>query len=263
MKNINKLIISVGLFSIAFLSACGSGGGGSNNTNPNRGFDLLASRIEVSATTGSEIIRPTNMRVQGQFLEQQGTIRGTIEQFSATDIGPGPRNFPGTKVPARWRFTYVEVGQIGRIPCQEGIITVERNVGVGALEELFCSARVFPIVVSPNAINGQAPPAKIDIQVEGLSNEFNVPQIAILNEFGQLKAAIPATIMNLGKGQIQIDTPNLSQYSNGVYSVTISNVKANGAWDVVGGTEITIYGNPVPQPPNYPDPCNIPAPCLY
>lgn len=243
---------------LALFSACGH-----TPNNPNGGFFLLPQRLEVSATTGSEIVVPTTMRAQGQFIEPQGTIQGTVESFPAIDIGPAATQIANAKVPAKWRITYVEVNQIGRIPCQDGIQTVERNVSPSEVEPLLCRARVFPISVSPNAIDAQLPPPKIDFEVEGISDEYGPPQIAIFDEFGQLRAAIPATVVSLGKGKIQIDTPNLSQYYSGVYSVTVSNIRANGAWDVIGGTEVSIYGNAPPIDPHDPNPCAIPAPCLF
>lgn len=226
MKKITNVLFYAGLLGILVLSGCGGGGGG-NNGNPNRGFDLLASRVETSQTTGTTIIRPTGMRVEGRFLEPQGTIRGTRELFLEDIFNFHP--VPGAKVPAKWRFTYFELPQPGIRPCEGGVRVVERNVGVGALEELRCPAFVFPIAISPSIINGQSPPLKIDIEVKGVQNEFGPPHVAILNEFGQLMTSLPATIIYLEKGKIQIDTPNVSQYRNGTYQITVSNVMSDGS----------------------------------
>ena len=54
-----------------FLVGC-NGGGGSNNP-PDRGFDLLPTRIEISQTTGSQIRRGTIMNGISTFLEPLGT----------------------------------------------------------------------------------------------------------------------------------------------------------------------------------------------
>lgn len=261
MKKTNLWILIVTASVLSVISGCGGGGG--NNSDPNRGFDLLPNRIEVSQTTGSVVHRPTMMRVISTFLEPQGTIRGTTEFFPARDIGPAATQFPGAKVPARWRFQYIEIGQIGRPPCQDGIRTVERNVGVGALERLDCTALVFPISVVPSAIDANSPPATIEIHAKGLSNDHGAPQVAILDEFGRLRGVVPATITNLEKGMAQINTPNVGTYFNGVYQITLSNVRANGSLDVIGVGELTIYGNEPPDPPDFPDPCLIPEPCLY
>lgn len=261
MKNKQKFQVMVVVLGFVFLVGCGGGGSGTNN--PNRGFDLLPNRIEISQTTGSVIHRPTIMRVISTFLEPQGTTQGTIEFFPATDIGPAVDNFPGAKVPAKWRFEYVEIGQVGRIPCHGGMRTVERNVHVGELERLDCEAYVFPIAISPNTADVNSPPASIEIDVAGISDLYGNPQVAILNEFGVLRDVVSSTVVSLTKGRIAITVPNLSSYPNGVYQITVSNVNAAGGWEILGAGELSVYGNTPPPPPNFPDPCSIPAPCLF
>lgn len=258
-----KLIFASVTFIASIVSSACSGGGGGSSSDPNIGFFLIGDRFEQSQTTGSTIVVPTIMRAQGQFIEPQGTIRGTVESFPVTDIGPAATQIPGAKVPAKWRITYVEAAQPGRIPCQDGIRTVERNVGVGELERLPCTARVFPVTLIPNTVDVQSPPTTIEIDVEGVSNEHGQPQVAILNEFGQLRAAIPATIIQSAKHRISFTLPNMNDFYNGVYTVSVSNVRANGAWDVIGVGELSVYGNVPPQLPQFPNPCVIPAECLF
>lgn len=243
-----------------FLVGC-NGGGGSNNP-PDRGFDLLPTRIEISQTTGSQIRRGTIMNVISTFLEPLGTTQGTVEYFPATQIGIAATNFPNARVPGRWRFQFIEV--FGPFPpCQDGIQTVERNVHIGEMEELFCHAYVFPVSVSPNAVDASSPPQTIQVEVEGISDTYGPPQVAILDEFGNLKASVTSSVVNLGKGQIAFTPPNLTSYSNGVYQLTVNNVTASGRWDAVAAGEISIFGNTPPPAPNLPDPCNNPAPCLF
>lgn len=242
-------------------SGCGSGGG--NTGDPHIGFFLLPNRFEVSQTTGSEISVPTLMRAQGEFIEPQGTIQGTLELFPFRDIGPAATQIPDAKVPAKWRITYFELPQPGRIPCQDGIRTVERNVHPGEVEPLSCTALVFPVAIIPNTVDTQNPPSTMDIDVEGASAEYGPPQVAILNEFGQLLAVAPATIIIAAKHKIRFTPPNMSQYPNGVYSVSVNNVTVSGQWDTVGVGEISVYGNTPPPAPNPPDPCSVPAPCLF
>ena len=258
-----KLIFASVTFIASIVSSACSGGGGGSSSDPNIGFFLIGDRFEQSQTTGSTIVVPTIMRAQGQFIEPQGTIRGTVESFPVKDIGPAATQIPGAKVPAKWQITYVEAAQPGRIPCQDGIRTVERNVGVGELERLPCTARVFPVTLIPNTVDVQSPPTTIEIDVEGVSNEHGQPQVAILNEFGQLRAAIPATIIQSAKHRISFTLPNMNDFYNGVYTVSVSNVRANGAWDVIGVGELSVYGNVPPQLPQFPNPCVIPAECLF
>lgn len=258
-------ILFIGLirvFSFA-ISGCNSGGGSGGNSDPNIGFFLIGDRYEQSQTTGSTIVVPTIMRAYGQFIEPLGTTRGTVESFPVTDIGPAATRIPNAKVPAKWRITYVEAAQPGRIPCQDGIRTVERNIGVGEVERLACTARVFPVTLIPNAVDVQNPPTTIEIDVEGVSDEHGQPQVAILNEFGQLRAVIPATIIQSAKHRIIFTLPNINDFYNGVYTVSVNNVLVNGAWDVIGVGELSVYGNVPPQLPQYPNPCLIPADCLF
>lgn len=251
------LVVSVAI------SGCNSGGGGGNSSDPNIGFFLIGDRFEQSQTTGSTIVVPTIMRAQGQFIEPQGTIRGTVESFPVRDIGPAADRIVGAKVPAKWRITYVEAAQPGRIPCQDGIRTVERNVGVGELERLTCTARVFPVTLIPNSVDVQSPPTTIEIDVEGISSEHGQPQVAMLNEFGQLQFAVPATIIESAKHRIRFTVPNMSAFYNGVYSVSVNNVRSDGSWNVIGVGELSVYGNEAPPLPQHPNPCVIPAECLF
>lgn len=253
--------LSVSLIGSLLLIGC-NGGGGSGNP-PDRGFNLLPTRIEISQTTGSQLRRPTTMRVVSWFLEPQGTTQGTIEYFPARDIGPASEWFRDARVPAKWRFQYVEIFPIGTVPCINGVQTVERNVHIGEQEELFCEAYVFPVTVAPNAVDATAPSSTVSIEAEGVSDTYGAPQVAIFDEFGTLKATVSATAVNLGKGQIAFAPPNLNSYPNGVYQLTVNNITASGRWDTVGAGELTIYGNTPPPAPNPPDPCSVPAPCLF
>jgi hypothetical protein len=211
-----NLKIMIFIFSLAIFSACGGGVGGNTN-DPNIGFFLRADRYETSQTTQTTLRFPTLMRVQGQFLEPRGTIRGTLEQIPTTDFF-NIQHFLGTKVPARWRFTYIELPQPGRIPCQPAGGVTERNVNPGEVEPLPCYATVFPIAVSPSLIDGQSPPSTIEIQAEGISNEHAPPRVTIYNEFGVLKANQPVTISNLVKGRVQIETPSLTGFTTVSYT---------------------------------------------
>lgn len=257
-KQIFALILALG--TSLMIVGCGGGGGGSN---PNGGFFLQADRHEISATTGSEIIVPTSMRVQGTFLDPQGTTSGTVTSFGPLDF-TNFKDIANGKVPARWRFTYVEINQFGRIPCQDGIVTVDRDVHNSETEHLHCFARVFPITSSPNVIDVHSPPSNLVIGVQGVNAAFAPPQVAIYDGFGQLFAVVPATIVNNAKGRIQIQLPDISNVPSGIYPLTVSNILQDGTWDVIGGTELTIYGNDPPPPPGGGgDPCAIPAPCLF
>ncbi len=254
----NLLIVMV-LCGVGILVGCGSGG---DPTYPNIGFSLQADRYEVSQTTGTTLLFPTTYRVIGNFIEPQGTILGTSEivndTFTAFQI------YPGRKVPAKWSFTYIEVNQIGRRPCSPLGGTVERNVNPGETEPLSCYARVFPITVSPSLIDAQSPPNKISLQVEGINNIYAAPQVAILDEFGNVKASMASTIMNLAKGEVEIDTPNLTQFRNGRYQVSINNVRSDGSWDTIGVAQIFIFNLIDPDNPTHTDPCANQAPeCLF
>ncbi|CAN5874551.1 hypothetical protein BH20ACI4_BH20ACI4_09440 [soil metagenome] len=257
-----NLIITTVLCGMALISACGGGGGGGNTNDPNIGFFIQADRYERSQTTGTTLTFPTAMRIDGRFLEPQGTIVGTLE--TANGDVYNLQHFPMRKVPAKWRFTYFELPQPGRIPCSPlGGIT-ERNVHKGEVEKLRCDAIVFPITVAPSLIDGQSPPSKIDIQVEGINNEHAPPQVAILDERRNLKASMPATILNLGKGNVQIDTPAMNQFRNGRYQISISNVRADGSWNTIGVAQIFIFNLIDPNIPIDPDPCLNQAPqCLF
>lgn len=261
MKN-RIYALNVLVFGSLFLFGCNGGGGGSSNP-PDRGFNLLPTRIEISQTTQSQIQRPTMMRVISTFLEPQGTTQGTIEYFPARDIGPASTWFQDARVPGRWRFQYVEINQIGLVPCIEGIQTVERNVHVGEQEPLDCHAFVFPVTIAPNTVDASSPASTIQIEAEGVSDTYGAPQVAILDEFGTLKGSVTSTVVNIGKGQIAFTPPTMTSYSNGVYQITVNNITASGRWDTVGVGEISVYGNTPPPAPNPPDPCNIPAPCLF
>ncbi|MBX3283453.1 MAG: hypothetical protein KF756_13385 [Acidobacteria bacterium] len=254
--------LSVSLIGSLLLIGC-NGGGGSGNP-PDRGFDLAPVRIEISQTTSSQIERTTIMRATGWFLEPQGTTQGTLEYFAPRDIGPVLTRIPNARVPGRWRFQYVEAIQPGQFPCVEGIQTVERNVHIGEREPLYCHAYVFPITVNPKAIDVTSPPSTIDVEAEGVSDTYGSPQVATFDEFGSLKFSVSATAVNLGKGQIRFTLPpNLSTYTNGVYQLTVSNITASGRWETVAAGELSLYGNTPPPAPNPPDPCSVPAPCLF
>ncbi|MCE7961784.1 MAG: hypothetical protein DYH05_04710 [Acidobacteria bacterium ACB1] len=202
------------------------------------------------------------MSVIGTFLEPLGTTTGTIELIPTTQIGPGPRNFFNTRVPAKWRFQYWE-SFMGQVPCVGGVHTVERNVHLGEMEKLPCYAYVFPISINPSTVDAVSPPSTIAVEAEGISDTYGPPQVAILDEFGNVRASIAATVTNLGKGQMEFTLPNVSTYYNGVYQITVNNVSASGRWEAVGAGELSLFGNTPPSPPNLPDPCSIPAPCLF
>jgi len=265
VKLSRSILMTFASFMVFLLAGCpgpGSGSGGGNNP-PDIGFFVRPDRHEVSQTTGSEMIVPTLMRAEAQFIEPQGTIQGSVEYFVPRDVGPAATRFENAKVPAKWRITYVELPQPGRMPCQDGIVTVYRNVHVAEIEPLPCYARVFPVTLSPNAVDSQSQPVAIEIDIDGVSDEFGSPQVAILNEFGQLKATASATIIANAKHRISFALPSITQFRNGIYTVSVNNVKANGSWDVIGTGQLSIYGGVVPDVPTNPDPCAIPQPCLY
>lgn len=245
-----NLIITLVLCVAGLISACG---GGSNN-DPNIGFFIRADRIETSQTTGTSIRLPAIMQVKGEFLEPQGTIQGTLGDFNFVTI-LSHQHFPGRKVPAKWRFTYFEQPPPGRFACNPLGGVTERNVNPGETEPLVCNAMSFPIIASPSIIDGQTPPSKIDIQAEGISNTHGAPQVAIFNERGELNATMPATIIIMGKGQVQVDTPAMNQFRNGLYQISISNVRADGSWDVIGSAGITFFNLVDPDIIIHVDPC--------
>ncbi len=254
-----KLLVLIMLAGLTLFSACGGGG---DTSDPNIGFQIQTTRIEVSRTTGNRIYRPTGMRVTGQFIEPQGNIQGTVESFTQDIFNL--QQITGAKVPAKWRLTYIELFQPGAVPCFPLGGEVVRNVNPGEVEELLCSASVFPIAVNPSIIDAQNPPSKINIEVEGITNDYAPPQVAIFDEFGEMKATMPATINSLGKGKIEINTPDLTQFRNGSYQITISNVKADGSWDTIGATDIWIFNLISPDFPTHIDPClNQSANCLF
>ncbi len=248
----------------AVLVAGACNGGGGSNLPQDRGFDLHPIRIEQSQTTGAEINVPTVMKVSSQFIEPLGAIRGQIESFPTTEIGPAITQFRNAKVPAKWRFTYREFRLGGGIPCEQGVITVERNVSVGETEPLYCSVRVFPLGISPNVIASDSAPRAIKITAPSLRNDLGAPRIFVINEIGTVVQTLEGEIVSLAKGEVEFPSSSVVNLPNGVYQVAIHNVGNNDLLELIGVAQLSVIGNPPPMFPHIPsNPCAIPAPCLY
>lgn len=221
--------------------------GGVSTPNPNAGF-----RVLTYAGTPTAFI-PTAARVEGQFLQANGTTTGTVESFVRDHGGVGYLIIDGARVPARWRLTLGPNVVGGGSLCLT-FATTERNVSLNSEEWLFCPPRFFSFTASPNSINALNPPATITFSGKGVESVYGEPTLAFYNEFGYVIASTQVQPNQLlwANGEIeglQVSIPDITQVYDGTYTVAVHNIRADGSWEVIGAATVTIYGNPPPPPP--------------
>jgi hypothetical protein len=215
--------------------------------DPNAGF-----RIQTFARSQTNnVVFPTAAQVFGQFLQPNGSTTGTLESFNLSHSGVGQLIASGAKVPATWRLTIGPNIPGGGSLCLT-FATSDHNVSLNSLVELVCPGLFAGFTASPDSLDALNPPATITFSGKGLDNAFGEPALAFYDEYGYVVASTQAT-QSLWVGDeiegVAVTLPDISQVYDGVYAIAIHNIKADGTWELVGGSHVTIYGNPPPPPP--------------
>jgi hypothetical protein len=122
------------------------------------------------------------------------------------------------------------------------------------------SGIVFPFSSAPQTVDLLAPPSTIELTGEGLTTAYGMPYIEYRDPYtGNLIGATYATAVGGKGGWLQANTPDLSGVYDGVYSILISNIRADGSLEPVGTATIECTGRPyVFEPPPDPGPCGCP-----
>lgn len=251
-----QLITIIFVFVLGFaIAACSDGG--SSTSDPNAGF-----KLETFAVGPGGAIIPTGGRVQGQFLQANGTTTGSVEFFSVSH-GGAILLVSGARVPGRWRLT-LGPDFAGASDLCLTFTTVEKNMSLNSLEQLRCPGRFFGFTASPDSLDALNPPATVTFTGEGIKNVFGEPVLAFYNEFGVVVASTQTSSSQsiCGGGEIQgvtVSVPDISQVFDGIYTIVVHNVNADGSWEVIGAANVTIFGNPPPPspPPPEEDPCYL------
>ena len=251
-----KLLCVLLLVSAAGFSACSGGGGtGGSSSDPNRGFDLqlFASYPNITIQTGA--------LANGQLLAVTSQTTGTVDSFSNREInGIGFTRINGAKAPGTWRFVYPTVPLVPTL-CLAPTIT-DRYVSRGELVRLYCTGRLIDTFdASPNTIDLQNPPSTVTISGKGIENIYGAPAVALYDSQGNFVSSTVPDSYSTDTGEIDgiiITVPDLSQATNGSYTLTVSNVASDGTLEVVGAASITVIGDIIEPPP---DPCRQQFPC--
>lgn len=252
-----KTILMISALAMACVSI-GCGGGSQPPSDPNRGFDILGQAQVFNVSQQTYLLYPSGGRFQGQFLSGAGTY-GSITSFDR-DQSFANYNATGAKVPGTWRIS-LSRGIFGNSLCF-GSVTKDVSVNLGSMERLICPGGSVAFVVQPDTIDALNPPATISITGSGIEDTYGEPMVVFYDEFGNVAASAPASqkfaedgSLHSGPGiaSITVNTADLTQVYDGIYSMAINNVNADGSWTIIGGAAIAIYGNPPPPPPD-PDP---------
>lgn len=240
-----KKIISLLAFtiSIVFLANCNGGGG----SNPNAGFRILT--YAVSPINTSTIV-PTAGNVQGLLLSTGSNPTGTVTSFNENHSGVGYLVITGAKVPGTWRMA------LGPSPSVPGSLCltysiVDEGVSLNSEERLYCPGRFFGFTAAPDLIDVQNPPATVTLSGEGVDDTYGTPVVAFYDSLGNVAASATVSQVNRGKHGstgVTVNVPSLNLAYDGYYTVAVHNIMSDGSWDVVGATNMTVYGNPPPPP---------------
>jgi len=230
------------MLSIVLISNCG----GNNTPNPNAGFKITS--YAIAPTNGLRY--PSSANVQGVFLSGNSNTTGTVTSFNQNTIGGSIFSvISGAKAPATWRFS-IGPGFDGTSLCLTRVFT-DRNVSLNGEVILDCPGRLIGFASLPDAIDAQNPPASVTISGEGIQNTYGMPMIAFYDAAGNVAASTAANQLVEGKNGfsgITVNVPQLTLAYDGIYAVLVHNVNADGTWEAIGATSMTIYGNPPPPP---------------
>jgi hypothetical protein len=200
----------------------------------------------------------------GFFFNNLTTVRGNWQFDNGAALGNtrtfqeccGPRSIPDGRVPARWTITAGVPGEcIGQLTNPNVDITANDSVTAKCL----IPGIIFPFIMSPGSVDLQAPPGSMEMSGSGLETAYGMPRIEYRDPYtGALVAVTTATEVRKGSS-LTMTTPDLSAVYSGTYNVVVSNVLADGSFEIVGGATVDAYGRDyeyVPPPP--PGECGCP-----
>ena len=256
MKNIKLVLFSMIFMCCAFFASC-SGGGSQVQT----GFRAFGEKyVQVF---GGQFMFVAATSIQGTRLSDYSGATGNVTSFGPL-LCLGPCPVEGGRTPARWNI----VAGTPVVECIGYLTPNDRDVTLNSLQVSKCVTFgiIFPFNAAPNLIDLQAPPATLEMTGENLTTTYGMPYIEYRDNYtGNLIGATSATYVS-GKGSVlQAAAPNLSSVYDGVYTVLISNVRADGSLEPVGTSTIECTGRPYPyDPPPDPGPCGCPPdqPCM-
>ena len=226
--------------------------GNSNPSDPNQGFTVQGVARVHNLQGTAYIDYATGGRFQGLFLSGAGTF-GSITSFDVNE-STFAYTARGAKVPGRWRLGLSRGFVLGSL-CVSPVVD-ERNVDLGSVETLRCFGGTSSFIAQPDSVDALNPPSTITITGSGIADTYGMPKVAVYDEYGNVGASVTATQLssqpNSDLQTLTFSASDLSQVYDGVYSISVSNVNADGSWSIVGGAIVSVYGNP-PPPPD-PDP---------
>lgn len=248
MNRLRLIALITFVLCCALFASCSGGG-----SQLQSGFFAFGERHVQVFGGGFMFVSPTN--ISGTWLFDNGTATGSVQSFSLLCLGVCPIN--NGRVPARWNI--VAGGQFECIGYRE---PTQRDVTLNSTQISRCviPGIVFPFSPAPGLVDLLAPPSTIELTGEGLTTDYGMPYIEYRDPYtGNLIGATYATAVG-GKGAwLQANTPDLSGIYDGVYSILISNIRADGSLEPVGTATIECTGRPyVFEPPPDPGPCGCP-----
>lgn len=239
-----KKIFSIFAFTlcVALMSNCG--GGGNSTPDPNAGFKILT----YAQGPFGEIV-PSGGNVQGQLLTVGSNPTGTRTSFNEEHGGVGYLVIGSARVPGTWRLRLGPSFIAGSLCLTFN--TVDESVSLNSEKRLYCPGRYFRYTAAPDTIDVQNPPATVTINGEGVNETYGTPMVAFYDSFGNVAASTPVSQINwdkYGSTGVVVNVPALNLAYDGYYTVAVHNVLSDGSWEVVGATNMTVYGNPPPPP---------------
>lgn len=225
MKKILCILLVV--VSVFGFSSCGGGG---NSSDPNRGFDV---QVVAIAPNGARI--QTIARLQGVLIASNSQTTGTISEFVEDINGAGFTPIPGAKAPGTWRFTY-PVTPVFSSLCL-GISQTDRSVSRGEQFPLFCTGRgLFTFNASPDVIDYYNPPSTVTLSGKGVNNLYGDPAVALYDSEGNYVSSTSPGSYYWDNGEINgmtVTVPDISQATDGIYTLTVNNINSDGSWELV------------------------------
>ena len=256
MKNTKLVLYSIIFVCSVFFASCSGGG-----SQVQSGFTAFGERwVQVAGTTNYVYVSATN--ISGQWLSDYSGATGNVRSFSFLCLGPCP--IEGGRVPARWNI----VAGTPQLECIGYLEPNQRDVTLNSTQVSRCviPGIIFPFAPSPGSVNLQTPPTTVEMTGESLTTDYGMPYIEYRDTYtGALIGATSATSVSAKGTWLQAAMPDLSSVYSGVYTILVSNVRADGSLEPVGSSTIECYGRDYPyDPPPDPGPCDCPpdSPCL-
>jgi len=114
----------------------------------------------------------------------------------------------------------------------------------------------------PATADAQAMPSSFTISGDGIDGTYGMPLVDFYDEYGDLMASISATDLGIdGQGTTWLSSNPPYLTYNGTYFAVVSNVLADGSFDIVGVATVDVINGQDLPPLLGPSPTPDPGPC--